>query len=204
MFIDYVALMLLNMTAGFVVLGFFLLLGLNGDRKRWVAPFAMVGLVAAICGFTMIFTWPLPGPFNSLFGETSVLLGVIFLGIALNLAKEWHLAPVALYGILSGLVAVLLGARIMNLNLTVQPQMAGVGFIASGAGGILAMIAFCAPNSKALRSLGALVLFLAAAIWALTACGAFWMHPPSDNFKNWKPATMMSAPEVPAKTAPGK
>ena len=53
--------MLLNMTAGFVVLAFFLLMGLQGDRKRWVAPFAMVGLVAFLGGLQMIFTWPLPG-----------------------------------------------------------------------------------------------------------------------------------------------
>ena len=92
MFIDFVALMLLNMAAGFGVLAFFLLMGLaGGDRKRWVAPFAMVGLVAIVCGFRMIFTWPLPGSYNSAFGEMSVLLGAIYLGIALSLAKDWNL-----------------------------------------------------------------------------------------------------------------
>ena len=121
--------MLLNMTAGFVVLAFFLLDGLQGDRKRWAAPFAMVGLVAFLCGLHMIFTWPLPGAYNSAFGETSVLLGVIYLGIALSLAKEWNLAPIAIYGILAALVAVVLGVRIMDLKMTMKPELSGVGFI---------------------------------------------------------------------------
>jgi len=198
-FIDYVALLLVNMTAGFVALAFFLLAGLDGERKRWATPFAMVGLVAFLCGLHMIFRWPLPGPYNSAFGETSVLLGVIYLGIALSLAKEWNLAPLAIYGILAALVAVVLGVCILDLKMTAKPTISGVGFILSGLGGILASLAFCAPTSKALRLTGALALILAAIIWALTGFGAYWMHMHSDNFKNWKPATMTRAMEKPPK-----
>jgi putative membrane protein len=201
MFIDYLSLMLLNMTAGFVVLAFFLLMGLPGERKRWAAPFAMVGLVAFLGGLHMVFSWPLPGAYNSAFGETSVLLGVIYLGIALSLAKEWNPAPIAIYGILAGLAAVVLGVRIMDLQMTAKPPLAGVGFILSGLGGILAALAFCAPTSKALRATGALALILAAIIWALTSYMAFWAHMGSDNFKNWKPATMSSTMETPPKAA---
>ena len=190
--IDYVALMLLNMTAGFVVLALFLLMGLEGDRKRWVAPFAMVGLVAAVCGFEMCFTWPLMGAYNSAFGETSVLLGVIYLGIALSLAKEWNLAPIAIYGILAGLAAVVLGVRIMDLKMTMQPQLSGVGFMVSGVGGILAVLAFCAPAKKALRSTGAVVLLVAALIWAMTAFPAYWMH--MENFASYKMPPKVTTP----------
>jgi len=198
--IDYVPLMLLNMTAGFVVLAFFLLMGLQGERKRWVAPFAMVGLVAFLAGLHMSFTWPLPGAYNSAFGETSVLLGIIYLGVALSLAKEWNPAPIAIYGILAGLAAVVLGVRILDLQMTAKPPLAGAGFILSGAGGILAALAFCWPTSKGLRAIGALALILAAIIWALTTYMAYWGH--MDSFKNWKPATMSSPMETPAKTAP--
>jgi putative membrane protein len=197
MFIDYVALMLVNMTAGFVVLAVFLLSGLNGERRRWATPFAMVGLVAFLCGLHMIFRWPLPGAYNSAFGETSVLLGVIYLGIALSLAKEWNLAPLAFYGVLAAAVAVILGVRILDLKMTAQPQLSGVGFILSGLGGILAALAFCAPTGKGLRAMGALALILAAIIWALTGFMAYWMHMGSDNFKDWKPATMTRAMEKP-------
>ena len=214
-FIDYVALLLVNMTAGFVALAFFLLAGLDGERKRWATPFAMVGLVAFLCGLHMIFRWPLPGPYNSAFGETSVLLGVIYLGTALSLAKGWDLAPLAIYGILAALVPVVLGVCILNLNMTAKPALSGAGFILSGLGGILTALAFFAPTSKALRSAGALVLILAAGIWALTGFGAYWMHMNSDNFKNWQPATMRramekspkaekeNAPTPPPKAAPG-
>jgi putative membrane protein len=155
----------------------------------------MVGLVAFLAGFHMIFRWPLPGAYNSAFGETSVLLGVIYLGIALSLAKEWNLAPLAIYGILAAVVAVILGVRILDLKMTAQPQLSGVGFILSGLGGILAALAFCAPTGKALRATGALALILAAIIWALTGFMAYWTHMGSDNFKNWQPATMRRAME---------
>ena len=145
----------------------------------------------------MIFRWPLPGAYNSAFGETSVLLGVIYLGIALSLAKEWDLAPLALYGIIAALVPVVLGVCILDLKMTAQPPMSGIGFILSGLGGILAALAFFAPSSKALRSTGAVVLIVAAGIWALTGFGAYWMHMHADNFKNWQPATMRRAMEKP-------
>jgi len=192
MFIDYLALMLLNMTAGFVALALFLLMGLQGDRKRWVAPFAMVGLVAFLGGLHMIFTWPLPGAYNSAFGETSAMLGVIYLGIALSLAKEWNPAPIAIYGILAGLAAVVLGVRIMNLKMTMQPQLSGVGFILSGLGGILAALAFCMPSRKALRSTGALALILAALIWAMTAYLAYWAH--MEHFSAYKMPPKVAEP----------
>jgi putative membrane protein len=187
MYIDYVALLLLNMTAGFVVLGFFLLGGLNGERKSWATPFAMVGLVAFLCGLHMIFHWPLPGAYNSAFGEMSVLLGVSYLGIALSLAKEYKPAPLAIYGVVAGVAAMLLGVRIIDLGMTNLPLLSGVGFILSGAGAILAALAFCAPRSMALRAMGAVALFLAAILWALTSFVAYWAHMGADNFKNWKP-----------------
>jgi putative membrane protein len=162
----------------------------------------MVGLVALVGGFYMIFTWPLPGAYNSAFGETSVMLGVHCLGIALSLAKEWNPAPIAIYGILAGLAAMLLGVRIIDLGMTNLPLLSGVGFMLSGGGAILASLAFCAPASKALRGLGAAAILLAALIWALTAFMAYWSHMGLDNFKNWKPATMTHAIEQPPKAAP--
>lgn len=201
-FIDFVALMLLNMAAGFGALAFFLLMGLaGGNRKRWVAPLAMVGLVATVCGFRMIFTWPLPGSYNGVYGEMSVLLGVIYLGIALSLAKDWNLAPIAIYGIPAGVAAVVLGFRIISLHMTTHPEMSGVGFILSGLGGIFAVLAFCAPESKALRSSGATALLLAAILWLMTAYPAYWMH--TEGFAKWTPATMAAQkPAEPPPSAP--
>lgn len=65
MFVDYVALMLINMTAGLVLLALFVYKGLDDkDQRRWVPGFAMVGLVALVTGLHMIWNWPLPGSFN--------------------------------------------------------------------------------------------------------------------------------------------
>src|SRR3972149_6913983 len=110
--IDYVTLMLANMVAGFFLLGCFVWRGLDTeDRITWAPAFGIAGLVATVCGFMMTFKWPLPAPFSMAFGETSVLLGVLFLGTCWALAKDWELMPLAIYGFFAGAVAVLLGIR---------------------------------------------------------------------------------------------
>ena len=91
MFIDYLTLMLVNMTIGLVVLAWFLLRGIQReDNKAWAAPFAGVGLIASVTGFTMTLTWPLPpaklAVYNMAFGEMTVLFGVLFLRM---IFKTW-------------------------------------------------------------------------------------------------------------------
>jgi putative membrane protein len=83
MFIDYVTLMLANMAAGLLVLAVFLWRDISAatpdSGRRWAPAMAVPGLIATITGFAMTFTWPLPSPYNIAFGETSVMLGVLFL-----------------------------------------------------------------------------------------------------------------------------
>ena len=107
MMIDYLTLMLINMAAGLFLLGCFVWRDLDTpeDFGRWVPAFAICGLVAAIGGFAITFTWPLPQPYNSAFGEMSVLLGVLWLGLALALAKKWELLPLAIYAVFAGAAA---------------------------------------------------------------------------------------------------
>ena len=90
--IDYVSLLLLNMVAGLTVLGLFLWFGLGRENNRaWAPAFGIAGLVAIVGGFVMTFTWPVPAPYNEIYGEMSVLLGVLFLGAAWSLACGWRL-----------------------------------------------------------------------------------------------------------------
>lgn len=182
MFIDYVTLMLINMAGALATLAVFLWKDPDReDREAWAPAFGISGLVAAICGFAMIFTWPLPKPYNMPFGEMSVFLGILFLGTAWTLAKGWNLLPLCIYAFFAGTAAVLLGIRIINLSLTQSPALSGTGFILTGLGGVLAGLILSRHRIKFLRILGAITLLIAAAIWALIGYIAYWKHmiPPS-------------------------
>ena len=176
-FIDYVTLMLVNMTAGLVILACFLWRDIAADnRQRWAPAFGVAGLVATVCGFAMTFTWPIPHPYSTMYGEMSVLLGVLFLGAAWSLAKGWELLPLGLYALPAGAAAVLLGIRIIDLGLTAIPMLSGAGFILTGLGGVFALPALVFLKQAWLRRLGSLLLLAAAAIWALIDYMAYWAH----------------------------
>jgi putative membrane protein len=178
MMIDYVTLMLVNMAAGFFLLGCFVWRDLDAqDMSSWAPAFGICGLVATVCGFVMTFTWPLPKqPYSMAYGEMSVLLGVLLLGTALATAKRWGLMPLAGYALFAGVAAMLLGVRIIDLRLTDKPILSGIGFVLSGTAGIFAPLMVWQSEQKGLRLIGALVLFGAAAIWAWTGYLAYWAH----------------------------
>lgn len=177
MMIDYVTLMLINMTAGLVTLAFFLWQGIDSpDRAKWAPAFSIPGVIAVVCGFAMTFTWPLPAPYSMLFGEMSVLLGALFIAAAWALAKGWSLLPLGIYAFFAGSSAILLGVRLITLSLTKSPALSGTGFILTGHAGVFAGLAIWQYKVKLLRAAGAAVLLAAAAIWALTAYLAYWSH----------------------------
>jgi len=192
-FIDYITLLLINMTAGFVLLSAFLVLGLNQpDKRSWAPAFLMVGLVAVLFGGHMTTSWPVIGPYNSAYGEMSVLFGVIFVGAAIAMALGWELTWVAVYALVAGSAAVLVGVRFATLGLTLTPMITAVGFILSGLGGV-----FAAPTllwfgkSAPFRYLAALVLLAAAGIWGLTAALGYWDH--MDRFEDWVPVVRVAS-----------
>jgi putative membrane protein len=184
MFIDYVALMLVNMAAGLLVLAAWSWRGPNQPNpKAWAPAFAMVGLVAFLAGLHMSLTWPIThsGRFdlrwaNAAWGDLSVLLGVLFLGAALALAKEWNLVPVAVYALIASLVAVVVGIRIMDLGLSKTPILTGVGFLLTAFGGLLVFPIVRWPAVRWPRVLASLSLAAGAAVWLLTAVLAYWSH----------------------------
>jgi putative membrane protein len=194
MFIDNLSLLLLNMAVGYVLLAAYVYRGLDEPlATKWVPGFAMVGAVAFLFGSFMIMTWPLPGPYNSAFGEMSVLLGVIFLGAALAIAKNWSLVTVATYAFFAGIAAIVLGARIINLGMTAQPAFSGFGFILSGFAGIMAVPTLLwFRHNRPFRTLAAMILLAAALIWAVTVYPEYWMHMKA--FAKWVPLAMRSMP----------
>jgi putative membrane protein len=178
MSIDYLPLMLVNMAAGLVLLAGYVLFGvMRPQQKAWSPAFAAVGAVALLMGYHMVTAWPLPsGSFNAAYGETTVMFGVLFLAAALALAKGWSLAGVSVYGVLAGITAIVLGARIITLSMTPTPVVTGGGFILTGAAGALVAAVLAFRKSLPLRIAVGVMLLASAGLWMFTAMMAHWNH----------------------------
>jgi putative membrane protein len=188
-FINYITLMLINLVAGHALLAYYVYRGLNDSyQKRWIPGFGMTGAIALATGFHMILTWPVPGSFNIAFGEMSVLFGIVFVGAAIALAAGWELITVTIYAFFAGAAAMLIGLRIINLSLTRQPWLSGLGFIISGLGGVLSTPALYLRTNKTFRIVGAIAIAIAALIWAFTGYKAYWGH--MLEYQNWTPPTL--------------
>jgi putative membrane protein len=175
--IDYVTLLLVNMTAGLAVLVSFLWWGIERkDCRDWAPAFGISGLVGTVAGLAMTFTWPIPAPYSSAYGEMSVLLGVLFLGAAWALQCGWQLYPLGIYAFFPGVAAVAIGVRIFTSSLTAMPLLTAVSFIVTGSGGVFAGVALWKQNVRIVRILGGLVMFVAVLLWVPTAYMSYWMH----------------------------
>ncbi len=190
MFVDYVSLLLLNMVAGYFLLALYVYRGLDDPlHPKWVPGFGMVGLIALIFGTHMTATWPIIGPYNSAFGEMSVLFGAIFLAAAVSIACGWSLLSVTIFAFFAGAAAVVLGARFIDFKMTLTPLLSGIGFIISGLAGV-----FAAPTllyfrtNRPYRFVAVLVLLAAAAIWASIVYFEYWAH--MESFGKWVPVVM--------------
>jgi putative membrane protein len=194
MFIDFLPLMLINMSAGLFLLACY---GFGDvgrvNRPQWAPPFAMTGLIATIGGFYIIFKFPLPGPFNIAFGETSVLLGSLFLGGAWSVWRGWSLSPIAIYALFAGSVAILIGAACIQMNLTRAPLLTGIGFILTGLAGVLFGPIVWLSRLRWLRWPVGVGLIAASGIWAMTAFLAYWDH--LMHFEKWMPLIFQNVPK---------
>lgn len=186
MFIDYITLMLINLAAGLVLLAVYVDRGLDSsEQKHWIPGFGIVGGIALVTGLHMTLTWAVPGSFNIAFGETTLLFGALFTATAIALGQGWDLWSIAVYGFFAGVTAILIGLRLINLGLTQQPLLAGIGFILTGLGGVLAAPTLHLKANKTWRRVGAFALIGAALIWLFIGYGAYWLH--LDTFRKWMP-----------------
>jgi putative membrane protein len=97
----------------------------------------------------------------------------------------WDLFTLGVYGFFAGLVSLLVGFRIINLGVTQTPLLTGVGFILVGLGGVFSAPALYLKNNRLLRTIGSIVLLVAALIFAFIGLGAYWGHLAS--FSTWQP-----------------
>ncbi|GAA6620669.1 DUF981 family protein [Scytonema sp. NUACC26] len=189
MFINYISLMLINLVAGLFLLASYVYYGLdNSDRKRWVPGFGITGAIALLTGLHMTFTWPIRGSFNIAYGETTILFGILFIATSIALAQGWDLMTIAVYGFFAGLAALVIGVRIINLDITKRPLLTGIGFILTGLGGIFASPTLYFRTNRTLRLVGTIVLVAAACIFALTGYLTYWGH--IADYSNWQPLPM--------------
>jgi putative membrane protein len=185
MFIDYVALMLVNLSAGLVLLALFVLKFMSSDGKRLAPGFLVTGFIAAATGLHMIFTWPLPSSYNIAFGELYVMFGVVVFVVGLALARGWDLLPLSIFAVFAGLASVVVGVRIAQRGMTNSPPLATLGFVLTGLAAILSLPLYLVKNSRILKAVVIVLLVAAAAIWAFIGFGAYWKH--LESFAGWKP-----------------
>jgi putative membrane protein len=190
MFIDFLTLVMINLVAGTVLLAFYLWKGIDEkDQRPYASAFLMTGLLSLITGLQLAFTWPLPGSYNIAYGDATALFGVVFLATGLSLWQGWNLLPVTIYAFFAGADAVIIGARILSLQLGKEPLIAAVGFVLAGLGGLGSFPFFMwFKDNKTVRWVGILILLAAAAIWAATFYPSIWGH--LESFGKWVPATM--------------
>ncbi len=188
MFIDYLTLMLINLVVALVLFALFMARLIDGDAKKIIPGFLLTGFIGLVTGFQLTFTWPLPGPYNIPFGELTVFSGGFFFVAGLAIALGWDLITVGIYSFFAGIAAVIVGVRILNLNLTTQPLLSSTGFVLTGISAILTLPALYFKEARALRVVLAVLLLVCAVIWAFTGYGAYWQH--FDEFAKWAPATM--------------
>lgn len=177
MFIDYLAVMLVNMGAGLALLAHYLYVRPTKEtRKSWAAGFFAVGLLGLLTSVPMVLTWPLPGGFNVAYGEPALYLSVLFLAGAVTLTFEWEPLIPAIFGFFGAIYSIVLGIRIDQLHLGSAPLAALVGFVLTGVGGMLVLPTIQWRDNRTLTIVTSVILGLAALVWLYTGYVAGWQH----------------------------
>jgi putative membrane protein len=185
MFVDWLTLMLLNMMVALVLFGWFMWRLIEKEPKKIIPGFLLTGAIALITGFRMVFNWPLPGPYNIIYGELTVLFGAFLFMAGLAVHFGWNLISIGIYALFAGAASILLGIRILNMNLTSEPLVAALGFILTGATAVGTFPALALPKMKWIRWLVALAALGSAVIWIVVGFPAYWGH--IDAFSKWAP-----------------
>ncbi len=191
MFIDFLTLMLVNLSAGLTIMAIFVFKYLDKDRKKMAPGFLASGFLSLVTGLRVVFTWPLPGSYNIPFGEMAVFFGVLFLAAGLAVLFDWDLLTLGIYAIFVGAASIELGIRIFVLNMTSEPLVASGGFILTGLMAVLTLPVYYLRRFVVIRGLAALGLLGSAAIWVMTGILAYWQHLQA--FAKWVPAFMPAA-----------
>ncbi|MBN1369765.1 MAG: DUF981 domain-containing protein [Dehalococcoidaceae bacterium] len=191
MYIVFVTLMNANVAVALFLLAVFVYRGIFSESARnFVPAFTITGAVATATGLNMVFTAPMPGSWNIVMGESSVLIGVLLLGTAWSISKSYSFTPLGVYGAMAGIVVITMGLRVINLELGSNPMPTGLALIVAAVPGIFSLpAAFFAKSNPGLSRLcqwaAIILLVVAAGMLAYTAITGYWGH--LDSFKEFRP-----------------
>ncbi|MGC8545803.1 MAG: DUF981 family protein [Athalassotoga sp.] len=186
MFIDYVTIQLIAAASGLLFAGIYTLKYRSGkSNSSWIYGFWMIGFILLVTGLDMIFTWPLPGSYNIIFGEPSVWFGALLISIGVAIKSNSDLLPLALLSSAGGLINIVISVDILIYSMTQSPIIAFGGFITSGLGALMAPLGL---KSKSIRWIIFILLVLSAIAFAVTGYGAYYQH--ASDFAHYLPPTM--------------
>ncbi|MGC8612243.1 MAG: DUF981 family protein [Athalassotoga sp.] len=186
MFIDYVTIQLIAAASGLLFAGIYTLKYRSGkSNSSWIYGFWMIGFILLVTGLDMIFTWPLPGSYNIIFGEPSVWFGALLIFIGVAIKNNSDLLPLALLSSAGGLINIVISVDILIYSMTQSPIIAFGGFITSGLGALMAPLGL---KSKSIRWIIFILLVLSAIAFAVTGYGAYYQH--ASDFAHYLPPTM--------------
>jgi putative membrane protein len=175
--VNFVALMVVNLALSFMLFAAFIFFGLREvDQRRWAPAFLATGLVQFITGLYMVFTFPLPGVYNQAFGEPSVILGALFIGLWYATANNTGLFPLAIIGFIAAIMPIVIGIQMLNLQLTQRPTEGAIAYILSGLAGLAVLPLYFLREEAWARALAALAAFGAGLAWLITAYTTVWEH----------------------------
>lgn len=133
---------------------------LNG----YVAPLYAIGAFLAITGAFVALTWPLPSPYDIIFGDTAMAFGLILIAGGYAVRNGYGFESLSVPSAFIGAYSLVAGYQIWKLGLTNSPQVSAALFASAGLAGIVAYPAL------RLKSRGAAYAFMAlAAVAAVTA-----------------------------------
>jgi len=142
------------------------------------------GLYLFITGMAISLTWPYGamagGVYNILFGGVAALGGLVLLAGSVALFLNRSLKPVSYFAVVLGVYLAVDAYSILNYNLTRDPLLSALLYVAPAAAAFLSVPATHVDN-KWLRLFFAIFAFLFALAWVYFAANTTYGHlkPPS-------------------------
>lgn len=129
------------------------------ERDRAFSFFLMgMGAYSLFYGLFESTTWPFPGGYSILFGDTYAILGFLAIASGFTILKKGNMEFIGIFAFFAGLYALMSGIAGYQLNLTRSPlDMFGMYLGAGGAGILLLPLVFTRNRIIAILVIIALV-----------------------------------------------